>query len=177
MTEVDGIKAHQGGKEAHVSFGDVIAHQVAAGGQALFHPIQGVPQALVGLLVGILGASETATIDPVVDFGVDTLHHLVHLVFLVSRPKIRGTFAVEGGPFLGEVLGDLREVVGDHRATFHMDDSGHGDTAGVIGETLEVGILNAFDAQHRVLAIFVQIKDPGAGIVGGAGEAHRDSVL
>ena len=178
MAVVDGVEAGQRGEEADVGLGDGVAHQVALAGQALLEPVQGGPEPVVGGVVGLLGAGEAAAVDAVVDLGEDPLVDGVDFLALVApgtaparRARWYSVHSVEKS----------RVICGKSLVTTcplgYVHHGRDGDAAGVVGEAAEVVLLQALDAQHRIPAVRVQVEGPGAGVVGGAGQAERDGVL
>src|SRR5699024_4583951 len=149
----------------------------AALGEALLQPVHRGPHAVVGLLEGLLRTGETAAVHAIVDLGEDALHHRLHFPAGLLRPEVRGALAMVVGPFGVEVAGDLVEIVGDDRAVTLVDHGRHGDAARVIGLALEVGVLQALDAEHRVDAALVEVEGPRPRVMHRAGHAHGNDVL
>ncbi len=149
---VDHVEAHERGEEPDVGLGDRLAHQEAAVGEALLEPVHRGPEPVVGVLVGFLRPGEAASVDAVVDLGEDALHDLLHLLAEVGGPQVGSTRTLVLAPLEEQVMGDLREVVGDDLAGLDVDDRRHGDATRVAGLAGEVGLLEALDAEHRVHA-------------------------
>ncbi len=72
MLYVHGIEADDGGVEAHVCFGDVLAVVVGSGvlGEVCFGAVEGGEEGGDGLFVGVLGGGEAGLVDAVVDVVV-----------------------------------------------------------------------------------------------------------
>ncbi len=80
MAVVDGIESGQRREQSHIGLGDGVADQISLILEPLGQPVQRGEQPVEGLLVRLLGPGETASIDAVVDLGVDALSDLVDLV-------------------------------------------------------------------------------------------------
>src|SRR5690625_6630500 len=93
---------------------------------------------------------KSASVYAVIYLGEDAVHDLFHLVALLFRPQVGGVGAVKFTPFEKEVVGDPREVVGDHRAAFNLDHRGDGNTARIVRVALEIGLLQPLDSQNRI---------------------------
>ncbi|CAM2794067.1 hypothetical protein DEAB109302_00980 [Dermacoccus abyssi] len=154
---VDGVETREGREEAHVGLGDVLAHEVATGGEALLEPVHRLEQLRVRSLKAALLRGETDTVDARVAAAEDAFHDLLHLVAHLVRPEVRRTLTVVALPLEEEVLGDLREVVRHDLAARHVDDRRHSDAARIAGVALLERVLGTRDAEHRVDAARVEV--------------------
>ena len=71
MPDIDRIKTNQGREESPVCLGDLIARQVAFGGQDGLDPIQRSEEFCKSFLISILAGCEATSIHTVVDGVVD----------------------------------------------------------------------------------------------------------
>src|SRR5699024_2360870 len=157
--------------------GDGLAHEEPRAAESVLDRVESGEQSVEGGFVGFLGPGESAAVDAVVDLRVDQSHHLLHLLTRLGGPEIRGTLTMVGGPLRGEVLGDLREVVGHDGAGGDVDDGGNGDAARVVWEAGEERLLEAFDPEDGIDPAGIEVEGPRSRIVGGTGHAQRDDVL
>src|SRR5262249_11023925 len=70
-----------------------------------------------------------------------------------------------------------REIVGDHRAGGDVDDRRDGDTFGVVGEPLEVSLLQPGDLEHWVNTIGIEIESPTALVMGWAAKPNGENIF
>ncbi|MNC45546.1 hypothetical protein D3C75_945160 [compost metagenome] len=74
--------------------------------------------------------------------------------------QVRCSRLVERGKFILQVIGQPHIIVVDHLACGHIDYSRYGRPAGIIGISLVIGLAQELDAQHRVLAAFIEDEFP-----------------
>src|SRR3546814_2521485 len=70
---IDGIEPRQRGEQAHIGFGDGVAHQETLPGKTFGEPVEASEQRVVCLVVRLLWTGETAAVDAVVDVAKNVL--------------------------------------------------------------------------------------------------------
>ena len=171
---VHGIETSQCGEQSHVGFGDGVTNQKPLPPEPFLKPVQSGEQCVVGPFVAFLAAGESALVHTVVHVVKDQVGDLVDL-----RPKgfgveVRGSDPVVLDPLTLEIEGDLRVVVRNDLARWHVHNHGHGDATGVVGKPGEIGALNPVDSEHRVDSARIEVEGPAVLIVGGSGQSQRD---
>ena len=73
VSDIDRIKTNQGREESPVRLGDLIAHQVAVGGQDGLDPIERSEKFSESFLISILAGCEATSVHAVVDRVVNAL--------------------------------------------------------------------------------------------------------
>src|SRR6202000_428666 len=120
---------------------------------------------------------EAAAVDAVVDLTVGGFADRFDLVDEGVGVQVGGAVALVGGPLELQVARDQPEVGGDDLAAWHVDDGGDGDAALVAGHRLLVRLAEPVDAEDRVLLPRVEVKLPGAPVVGRAADPHGQRFL
>ena len=149
MRVVDGIEAHEGGEEAPVGLGDVVAVQVAAAGEPRLEPVERPEQCVHGMVVGRLASREPALVDAVVDVRVDLALELVDL-----RPQ---RLRVEIEPHVGERVelavqhpDDLGRLVVDDAVRLPVEQHRHRDVMARVRLGQVVDLREELEAVDRI---------------------------
>lgn len=177
MSVVDGVESDQGGEQAHVRFGDGVAHQVTLLAQSVGQLVETGEQTIVGGFVGVLTAGEAAPVHAVVDVFEDDVDDLVDLDAQMFGVEVRSPVPVVVDPLGGEVEGHLAELVGDHGAGGDVDDGRDSDSPRIVRVPRQVGVFQARDLQDRVETVGVEVEGPAVRVMGRATQAHRQHRL
>ena len=148
MAVINRVEAHQGGKQAPIGQGYLLAQQIPALREQLFKPVKGFEQVTTGLLIyGLLGG-KARLVNAVVYIVVDTLVDFGHRIAQVGRGKIAGVAgqAVKGAV---EQLDDLRRLVVDDGLLLGIPKHRHGNPAGVVGTGMGIKLVHVLIAIKR----------------------------
>ena len=152
---VHGVEAHQRREEAPVGLGDrVVADEVALAAEQLLELVECREQLGVRLLVRGLARREAGAVDAVVDGVVDALVDGVD-----GRPQRLGVVVVrvlcrrrrhDVGELAVEHANDLGRLVVDDGRGLLVPQHRHRHAPGVVGVGLDVQLVQAREAVHRV---------------------------
>ena len=166
VTVVDRVEADQGGEQAPVCLGQVLAGQVALPAQALFKPVQLAEQVVVGFFVGVLGGREAGPVHAVVHPWVDARVERVDLAMQGLGIQVEGRAgqAIEGAV---EHAQDVRRFVADDALLTLVPEHRYRHPAGVVRIVLPVALVEKLQIIQGIAA------RAGLGVEGPAVLAHQ----
>ena len=64
MARIDGIKAHQSGKQPPIGLGEALAAEISAPRELVFEPVEDLEQRMHGFFVSVLRRRKTGPVTP-----------------------------------------------------------------------------------------------------------------
>src|SRR5215204_3239375 len=139
VSMVNGVEAHQGGKQAPVGLRHAVAAQVAPPSENILPIIQRIEDVGYGIVVHLLLGGEAGAIDAVVDGLVDSVNGLVDLVTQVFGEES----GISGGKLFElrvEHAHDLARLIVDDRTGLPVPQHGGGNAPRVARVGLRVDL-------------------------------------
>lgn len=161
VNNIDGVETDESSEETHISLSDSGSSEVASLGEDGLDLVQMLEQSVECLIVGRLSLSKSATVDTVVDVGVDPSVQLLNLRAQRLGVQIQRRILRQVVELIVEHADDLGRLVVDDALGLLIVKNGDSVVGVVVGVGLFVNLTNPFEAVDGVRELGGEV--PAAG--------------